>query len=394
MDYVKLYESALLQECEPFWTRHAPDSVYGGVFTSLDRCGQVYSTDKSVWMQGRCLWTYAALISRYGMRPEWLRITKSCREFLNAHCVDRDGRMFFMTTADGRPLRKRRYWFSESFYIIGNAEYARVAEDPATLEDARAKYDLIRSIHHDPSSDPFRITPKTYAATRASKSFANTMILLNVAHVLQRCDLERAQAYAHDADEYAAEIVRDFYHEDLRLLLENVGPDGSFIADNSDTRIVNPGHAIEGSWFLMNQALLTGDAALMQKAIQIFDDSMALGWDETYGGIYYYRDALGKPVVALEADMKLWWPICEALIASLMAFRATQNESYWNWFVKLTDYAWTHFRDAECGEWYGYLHRDGSVSHTYKGSCYKGPFHVERALMLCLDMLKSLPGQP
>lgn len=393
-DTVKRYETALLEECEPFWTRFAPDAGHGGVFTSLDRCGQVYSTDKSVWMQGRCLWTYSALMSRYGLRPEWLSIAQSCQTFLNAHCIDQDGRLFFMTTADGRPVRKRRYWFSESFYIIGNAEYARVAHDPAALADARLKYDLIRSIHRDPSSDPFHITPKTYAATRATKPFANAMILLNVALVLQRCDPERSSQYARDAQAYADEIVCDFYHEDLHLLLEQVGLDGAFIPDVSATRIVNPGHAIEGSWFLMNQAEQTGDAALMRQAIQIFDDSMAIGWDETYGGLYYYRDALGKPVVELEADMKLWWPVCEALIASLTAYQATGDTHYWHWFEKLTDYAWTHFRDAECGEWYGYLHRDGSLSHTYKGSYYKGPFHVERALMLCLDTLKKLAGQP
>ena len=33
--------------------------------------------------------------------------------------------MYFTVTKDGRRLRKRRYWFSETFYIIANAEYAK-----------------------------------------------------------------------------------------------------------------------------------------------------------------------------------------------------------------------------------------------------------------------------
>jgi N-acylglucosamine 2-epimerase len=169
-----------------------------------------------------------------------------------------------------------------------------------------------------------------------------------------------------------------------------VAPDGSFISDNSATRIVNPGHAIEGSWFLMNQARLAGDDQLMQKAIEIFDNSIDLGWDKEYGGLYYFMDVLGKPVVELEADMKLWWPVTEALIAALMAYQASGDKSHWNWFTKLTDYAFDRFADPEHGEWFGYLHRDGSVSHTYKGSTFKGPFHVERALLLVYQMLESL----
>lgn len=388
MDYIKLYEDALLKECEPFWTKHAPDQENGGIYTLLDRYGDVYSYDKSVWMQGRCLWTYSALMNRFGARPEWLNIARSCREFLNAHCVDTDGRMFFTVTADGRPLRKRRYWYSETFYVMGNAEYTLATGDRTALADAREKYALIRALYDDPSRDPFKITPKVYASTRATKPFASTMILLNVAHVLRRCDPERSEEYERDAARFASEFVHDFYREDLHLVLEHVGLDGSFITDNSATRITNPGHAIEGSWFLMNQASLTGDGDLMKTAIRIFDESLEMGWDKTCGGLFCFMDALGKPVVELEADMKLWWPMCEALIASLTAYRATRDTRYWKWFEKLTDYTFTHFRDAEYGEWYGYLHRDGSVSHTYKGSVYKGPFHVERALMICLDLLK------
>jgi hypothetical protein len=53
-----------------------------------------------------------------------------------------------------------------------------------------------------------------------------------------------------------------------------------------------------------------------------------------------------------------------------------------NWdFEKVHDYSFGHFADKECGEWYGYLHKDGTVSHTQKGSMWKGPFHYPRMLM-------------
>ena len=55
-----------------FWLQHGMDPVHGGVYTCLDRKGEIFSTDKSVWMQGRCGWTYAYLCTVYGTRPEWL----------------------------------------------------------------------------------------------------------------------------------------------------------------------------------------------------------------------------------------------------------------------------------------------------------------------------------
>ena len=71
--YRDLFERELLGSVEPFWTQgEMLDREYGGIFSSLDREGRVYNTDKSVWFQGRCLWTYADLMAHFGQRPQWL----------------------------------------------------------------------------------------------------------------------------------------------------------------------------------------------------------------------------------------------------------------------------------------------------------------------------------
>ena len=90
------------------------------------------------------------------------------------------------------------------------------------------------------------------------------------------------------------------------------------------------------------------------------------------------------------ADMKLWWVHCECLIATLTAYKLTGDDKYFAWFEKIHEYVFTHFADKECGEWYGYLHRDGTVSHTQKGSLWKGPYHIPRCLILCEQLLDSL----
>ena len=114
-----------LTRCVDFWLKNGMDHEHGGVYTCLDRTGRIYSTDKSVWMQGRCGWIFAYLCHVYGTRPEWLEASKSCLDFLEKYCINpnANGRMYFTVTADGKPLRQRRYYFSEAFYCIANAEY-------------------------------------------------------------------------------------------------------------------------------------------------------------------------------------------------------------------------------------------------------------------------------
>ena len=78
-----------LEGVADFWLKNGMDHVHGGIYTCLDRKGKIYSTDKSVWMQGRCGWTYAYLCHVYGVRKEWLEASKSCIDFLEDHCVNR-----------------------------------------------------------------------------------------------------------------------------------------------------------------------------------------------------------------------------------------------------------------------------------------------------------------
>ena len=387
--YKDFYHRALLDDVMPFWEKSdLVDNRYGGFISSVDRYGKSYNDDKSVWFQGRCLWTFSKLCNVYGKRAEWATAAKSGAEFIKAHCIDSDGRMFFTVTRDGQPLRKRRYFFSESFLVAGFAEYSQVSGDKADLDFAERYFDLMYRIYRDPSTDPFKITPKENSAVRNMHSNANPMVLVSSAQTLRRLTGKTAHY-----DKIIADIVNDMislhYKPEHKCVLENVFVDGT-ILDNPTGRTINPGHSIENSWFLMNYAHLTNDKTLLGQALNILDWSLELGWDKEYGGVYYFRDLYNRPCEQLEHDMKLWWVHCECLIATLTAYKLTGDDKYFAWFEKIHEYVFTHFADKECGEWYGYLHRDGTVSHTQKGSLWKGPYHIPRCLILCEQLLDSL----
>ena len=381
-----------LQICTEFWLKNGMDHKYGGVYTCLDRKGEIYSTDKSVWMQGRCGWIFAYLCHMYGSRPEWLDASKSCLDFLEDHCINHEagGRMYFTVTEDGRPLRQRRYYFSEAFYAIANGEYYGVTGEREHLDRARRAYDLYWDLAHG-MPDPVGMGPKTIPETRTGRAFGIPMIILNVTSVLLRVDPERKALYEERAAQCVDEIFKYHVKPELKCVLENVDVDGTPRLYYTEGRTVNPGHDIEGSWFLLEHAQRTGDKELVKKAAQIFDWAIEAGWDTEYGGLLYFTDCLKKPPEAYEHDMKLWWPHDEILIASLMIYRDTGDEKYLTWFERTLDYCKEHFSDPEYGDWYGYLRRDGKPTMpACKGSTFKGPFHLPRMLVMCDQMLGQL----
>ncbi len=383
-ELIACYRDGLLNDTIPFWLRHAYDRECGGFMTFLDADGSVVSTDKPLWVMGRITWLMARLYNDVEPRQEWLDASKHGLDFLQRYGFDDDGRMFYAVTRDGQPLRKRRYLFTETFGVIALAEYARATGDQESLDKARSLFQLILRYHNTPGL----LEPKGIPGTRQLKSHAMPMIMLATAQVLRRVD--DSPEYDAVIDQAIDEVLGDFVKPEFEVLLENVGPNGEFL-DEPAGREVNPGHAIETAWFILEEARHRGnDATLVQKACQILDWSLAVGWDQEFGGIYYFRDCKGRPCAQYEHDMKLWWPHNEAIYALLLAYHLTQNEQYLQWHQRIHDWSYAHFPDRENGEWFGYLHRDGSISTTLKGNMWKGPFHLPRMQLNAWKLLEQM----
>jgi len=235
--------------------------------------------------------------------------------------------------------------------------------------------------------------PKTIPETRRGRAFGTPMIILNVTGVLLRTDPERKALYEERAQKCVNDIFKYHVKPELKCTLENVDVDGTPRLWYTEGRTVNPGHDIEGVWFLLEHARRTGDKALVRKAADMFDWAIAAGWDQEYGGLLYFTDCLGKPPEAYEHDMKLWWPHNEILISSVMLYRDTGDEKYLDWFYKCVDYCKARFADPEYGEWYGYLRRDGLPTQlSTKGSTFKGPFHLPRSMILVDKTIDEILG--
>ena len=376
------YRHQLLNDTVPFWFPRSFDKEYGGFLLMRDKDGSLIDDDKAVWIQGRATWLLSTLYNTVEKKQEWLDGARLGYDFLNQHCFDTDGRMFFHVTRDGKPIRKRRYFFSETFYVIAAAAYAQASGSEEAADKARKVFgDCIAYATGEKS------LPPKFTNTRAAKGIGVPMIMINTAQQLRgtvgdnRCD--------EWISKWIAEIERDFVKDDIQCVMEQVAPDGSII-DHIDGRTLNPGHAIEGAWFILHEAKYrNNDPHLIELGCRMLDYMWERGWDTEYGGILYFRDVYNKPVQEYWQDMKFWWPHNETIIATLLAYLLTGKENYAQWHRMVHEYSYQRFHDKQHGEWFGYLHRDGTLAQTAKGNLFKGPFHLPRQEWYCWQLLEE-----
>jgi N-acylglucosamine 2-epimerase len=375
------YRRELFENVVPFWERHGVDREMGGYFTCLDRNGELYSTDKYMWLQGRAVWMFARLHNEVSRARGWLDLAQQGLDFIRAYGRAPDGRVYFSLTRDGRPIHIQRKIYSEVFFVMALAEMARATGREAYLDEAKALFWQTYDLWAHPEKLGRPMLPGRFEGT----TLADPMVFLGMVEELSRVD--DSAHYDAVVAEMKAVALRHV-HRDRQLVLENVGPDGEFVPQAPTGRLLNPGHAIELGWFLIHLAQRMGDAALVGEALEIIDWSLARGWDEEYGGLYYFLDSEGRPPMQLEWNMKLWWPITEAMYATLLAWDVSGRRSYLEWHRRIADWGFAHLHDPQAGEWFGYLDRRGEPTHTLKGGAWKGFFHLPRALLYSVQLLE------
>ncbi|MEA4983776.1 MAG: AGE family epimerase/isomerase [Paludibacter sp.] len=376
------YYDDLVNNILPFWIQYGLDKKNGGFYTCLDKDGSLMDTTKSVWFQGRAGYVFAHAYNHIEQNPVWLEASKSAIDFIEKYCFDTDGRMFFEVTESGIPLRKRRYLFSESFAAIAMSEYAIASGDYSYAKKALNLFNHILYYKNTPGA----LSPK-YTENFQLKGHSLCMILINTASRIR--EAIQSDILDQQINESIAEIKRDFMKPEFKALLETVGSNGEFI-DTNMGRTINPGHCIETAWFILEEAKYRNwDPDLIKTGTTILDWSWEWGWDKEFGGITNFVDCKNFPSQDYAHDMKFWWPQTEAIIATLYAYEATGDNKYLVMHKKINDYVYKFFPDRENQEWFGYLHRDGTVSQPAKGNLFKGPFHIPRMLIKSHILCKS-----
>ncbi len=377
------YKNELFHNVIPFWLEHSVDKDFGGYFTCLDREGNVFDTDKFIWLQGREVWMFSSLYNKVEQRSEWLEMALHGARFLQDHGRDPEGNWYFSLNREGQPLVQAYNIFSDCFACMAFGQLSIATGNDEHKKIAKTTFENILKRSENPKGKYNKIVP----GTRPLKGFSLPMILCNLSLEIEHL---LPEALVDDTIEKCIrEVMEVFYDEKSGLIRENVHPDGSF-SDSFEGRLLNPGHAIEAMWFILDLSVRLKRPELAQKAVKIILQTLQTGWDNKYGGIFYFLDSKGYPPQQLEWDQKLWWVHIETLISLIKGYALTGNKACLDWFEKVHDYTWSHFPDTENGEWYGYLNRQGEVLLPLKGGKWKGCFHVPRGLYQIYSTLEKI----
>jgi N-acylglucosamine 2-epimerase len=383
LELSQFYRDTLLNNIIPFWMQHSIDHINGGYFTCLDRQGQVYDTDKFIWLQNRQVWMFSTFYNQIEKNPKWLQVAKHGADFLAQHGRDANGDWYFSLDRTGQPLIQPYNIFSDCFAAMAFSQYAAASGQESAKEIALQAYQNVLRRQDNPKGK----YTKAYPGTRPLKSLAVPMILANLAlemsWLLPSAELDRVLAAT------VKEVMEDFRDPEQGYMREAVDPQGQRI-DCYEGRLLNPGHGIEAMWFMMDIAQRQGNQELLLQATEVVIKTLEFAWDKEYGGIYYFLDDQGHPPQQLEWDQKLWWVHVETLVALAMGYRLTGDQRCWEWYQRIHEYTWSHFTDSEQGEWFGYLNRRGEVLLNLKGGKWKGCFHVPRAMLLCWREFEKL----
>jgi N-acylglucosamine 2-epimerase len=176
----EFYMDSLLNDVVPFWLEHGLDREHGGIMTGLNRDGSVIDSDKGCWQQGRFAWLMGHMYNNIEQNPEWLHAAESTINFIREHCRDpEDGRLFFHVTREGKPIRKRRYSFSESFASIAMAELAKAKNDPELAREATEMFKAYTAYNEQGA------TPPKFTETRPARGMVIPIIDMVTCQVLR-----------------------------------------------------------------------------------------------------------------------------------------------------------------------------------------------------------------
>ena len=306
------FETELFEHVIPFWEKHSWDRVNGGFWNCLDRSGNVFDNTKYGWLQGRETWLFSKLYRTVEQKPVWLEMARSGAEFLKNRALMSDDRLPFRMTSDGKPVYVQRKIFSECFYVMAMAEYARASGDESYAREAQRMFEKV----WEWAFDWRKVGRPSFEGETSLQSLAVPMILMNL---IEELTDGLGEPFGRELADCQKAFLKHVNVPEKRVY-EFVRPDGSLCTDIPEGRQLNPGHAIEAGWFLQHWAQRQKNSDLSLLAQNVVRWSHAEGWDKEKGGLFYFLDAQGHSPVQLEWNMKLWWPHCEALYAHLLNY--------------------------------------------------------------------------
>ena len=387
---IHLFDSELRSIME-IWSEKFVDNEFGGYLTCRNRDFSLYDDRKGAWGQARQIFTYSAMAEYYPAEKErWLKLAKTGIDFVFGKMLSDGYRVNYLTDRQGNKLEGPISIFSDAFAIIGLAKYIAVSGEHEYDELLRSMFrEYSRNVKDNTFMD---IAPYVYDPNVLHHAIF--MIAVNAAgEVSEALGLGEAK----DLLEYALDtVLHRMVDVQYGCILEKKKTDGSRLS-SPDALFVNVGHVFESMWFALDAARILGNNEIVDEIELISESNFKHGTED--GLIVFSRLLNGnetakfstwKYEIAFGENDKVSWAYAEAMVLFLYLYSITKDKRWSERFSKHLDYVENHFIDREYGDWFHALDCNGAVKVDMKGSTVKDAYHIPRAYMKMLSILKEL----
>ena len=414
-------EKSFRKDVADVWYPRVVDDKFGGFLTNFsNEWEQLENQNKLIITQTRHVWTLSKLHEFYPEEEQFKEMAKHGVDYLINEMWDHEHGGFYMeVTQDGTPILENynggKWSYGNAFAIYGLAAYYKISGDSIALEYAVNTFNWLEENAHDDEYggyfDRLKLdgTPESQVdsmkLTRINIPFGRKDYNSSI-HLLEAF----TELYSVFPDTLVYTRLEEMFHIVRDTMVDKRGylkllfdPNWHHVTHEIFTEEyeykyswdhVTAGHDVETAFLLIEAAHALGFEDMqptLQIAKKMVDHSVTHVWDDSMGGLYDEAlYSINEKTVEITNHHKNWWAQAEALNAFLLMHTIYPEEEYYSLFEKQWNYINANIIDHEFGEWYrSGIDKNPNVKNSLKGGPWKGPYHNARAMINCINMLKS-----
>jgi mannobiose 2-epimerase len=397
--YMPRIEKILTQNIAPFWTSKSLDRVNGGYTLNFGLHGEALGPGtKMIVTQARMVWLFSRMARAGYKKAEYLDAADLGYRFLKDRMWDPNSGGFFweVDPTGTRQLRPDKHLYGQAFALYAISEYYLASQKKEVLDFATQVFNLLEDKAHDKTFGGYiesfnrDWTPAPADAQSYMGDLSGLKLMNTHLHLMEAVTTFFRASKLPLARERLVELIfiqsNAVVRKGLGACTDKYDQDWTPRLDGNYAR-VSYGHDVENVWLLMDACDAAGlpNWPLMDLYKTLFEYSLKYGFDEANGG-FFYTGRFNQPATD---RTKSWWVQAEALVSSLRMYRATHDPRYRQVFEKTFDFVEKKVVDWENGEWYSAINPSGQAEGP-KASPWKAGYHNGRAMIECLEVLRSL----
>lgn len=394
-----MLERLLTENITPFWLSHTLDRESGGFTLNHAVNGRPRGpANKTLVTQARMLWFFSRLYRSYYGDASCLDAARHGFEFLKDRMWDEEnGGFYWEVDATGQKATKEnKHLYAQAFALYGLSEYVLASGDTTAATLCDRLFGLMEAKAHDTAHGGYREffdrewrVPVEREQGYLSEVMPGEKRMNTHLHLLEAL----TGYYAVNSDRGVRDRLNELFdicsdtvvRRSAGACTEHYASDWTPLLDNGRD-LVSYGHDLENIWLLIraNEVLGRPNEPYLDLYTRLIDTSHRCGFDSDKGG-FYTSGRLGETA---KHRRKMWWVQAEALVAALYMHHLTGAALYAECYVKTLEWIVTYQTDWENGEW----HREIAINGRPRGAKadgWKAAYHNGRAMIECLDILRS-----